>query len=59
VVVANKQNHPDAWTAQDLRIVLGLQPNVKVIPAVTTNKTSTKRVLDELFYSVLETYDTN
>jgi len=54
VVAANKQDLPDAWPPEDLRIALRLNSDVKVIPCVATNKESVKRVLLELLYLVLE-----
>ncbi|MCS7287349.1 MAG: ATP/GTP-binding protein [Anaerolineae bacterium] len=54
VVAANKQDLPDAWSPEDIRIALRLNSNVKVIPCVATEKESVKRVLLELLYLVLE-----
>ncbi|HBY93452.1 MAG: ATP/GTP-binding protein [Ardenticatenaceae bacterium] len=57
VIAANKQDLPDAWSAEDLKIVLGLEPDTKVLPCIARDRESVKRVLLELLYSVLETYD--
>jgi signal recognition particle receptor subunit beta len=57
VIAANKQDLSDAWTPDDLRIVLGLHASVKVLPCVARDKESVKRVLLELLYSILETYE--
>ncbi|HSM57146.1 MAG TPA: ATP/GTP-binding protein [Candidatus Sulfomarinibacteraceae bacterium] len=54
VVAANKQDHEDAWEPDDLRIILRLNSNVKVLPCVAFDKESVKNVLLELLYSVLE-----
>lgn len=54
VVAANKQDLPDAWSTEDLRIALKINRNVKVLPCVATNKDSVKNVLLELLYSILE-----
>jgi hypothetical protein len=54
VVAANKQDHPDAWTPEDLRIALRIEDNVKVLPCVATDKESVKNVLLELLYAILE-----
>jgi len=54
VVAANKQDMADAWAAEDLRIALRIDPQVKVIPCVAMDKDSVKNVLLELLYSVLE-----
>jgi small GTP-binding protein len=58
VVAANKQDHPDAWTPDDLRIALRIEENVKLLPCIATNKESVKNVLLELLYSILEEMDT-
>lgn len=57
VVAANKQDHGDAWEPEDLRIILGLSNDVKVLPCVAFDKESVKNVLLELLYSVLERMD--
>jgi len=54
VVAANKQDLPDAWSAEDLRIALQLDSNAKIVPCVARDKESVKRVLLELLYSILE-----
>ncbi len=53
VVAANKQDHPEAWTPDDLRIALRLDPAVKLLPCVATDRESVKSVLLELLYSIL------
>lgn len=57
VVAANKQDQEDAWDPEDLRIILRLRPEVKVLPCVALNKESVKNVLLELLYSILEQLD--
>lgn len=57
VIAANKQDLPNAWPPDDLKIVLGLEPEIKVLPCVARDKESVKRVLLELLYSILEMYD--
>jgi uncharacterized protein len=57
VVAANKQDKDDAWEPEDLRIILRLDPEVKVLPCVAVNKESVKNVLLELLYSILEQLD--
>lgn len=57
VVAANKQDHADAWEPDDLRIILSLGMDVKVLPCVALDKESVKNVLLELLYSVLERMD--
>lgn len=57
VVAANKQDHEDAWSPEDLRIALRIDPQVKVLACVATDKESVKSVLLELLYSILELMD--
>ena len=54
VVAANKQDYPDAWEVEDLRIALKLDPKVKMLPCVASDKEMVKKVLLELLYSILE-----
>jgi small GTP-binding protein len=54
VVAANKQDMPDAWNTEDLRIALRIEDNVKLLPCVAKDKESVKTVLLELLYSILE-----
>jgi uncharacterized protein len=53
VVAANKQDHPEAWAVEDLRIALRLDPAIKLLPCVATKKDTVKTVLLELLYSIL------
>lgn len=57
VVAANKQDHEDAWDPDDMRIILKMNPSVKVLPCVALDKESVKNVLLELLYSILEQLD--
>jgi len=57
VIAANKQDFEDAWTPDDLRIALKVNPSIKVLPCVATDKETVKSVLLELLYSILETMD--
>jgi hypothetical protein len=54
VVAANKQDVPDAWSPDDLRIALRVDNGIKVLPCVATDRESVKSVLLELLYCVLE-----
>src|SRR5258708_30310860 len=58
VVAANKQDIPDAWPADDLRIALRIEENVKLLPCVAKDKESVKNVLLQLLDSILEEMDT-
>lgn len=53
VVAANKQDLPDAWELEDMRLALRLDPNIKFLPCVAFDKESVKNVLLELLYSIL------
>lgn len=55
VVAANKQDMEDAWSPDDLRIALKVQPRIKLLPCVATDRESVKNVLLELLYTILET----
>jgi signal recognition particle receptor subunit beta len=57
VVAANKQDQDDAWSPEDLRIALRIDPQVKVLPCVATDRDSVKTVLLELLYSILDIMD--
>jgi small GTP-binding protein len=54
VVAANKQDLEDAWEAEDMRIALRLDPHVKLLTCVASDKETVKNVLLELLYSILE-----
>lgn len=58
VVAANKQDMEEAWPAEDLRIALRIDDNVKLLPCVAKDKEKVKVVLLELLYSILEEMDT-
>ena len=53
VVAANKQDAADAWELDDMRHALRLDPKVKLLPCVATDKATVKNVLLELLYSIL------
>jgi signal recognition particle receptor subunit beta len=55
VVAATKQDMPDAWAPEDIKIVLGLADNVPVLPCVGLDRESVKGVLLALLYAILET----
>lgn len=53
VVAAGKQDLPDAWELDDMRVALRLEDDVKLIPCVSTEKEAVKTVLLELLESIL------
>ncbi len=57
VVAANKQDMPDAWSTEDLRIALKIDKSIKVLPCVATDKESVKNTVLELLYSILESIE--
>jgi small GTP-binding protein len=54
VVAANKQDHPDAWDPEDMKIALRLDEDVKLLPCVATDRDKVRNVLLELLYTILE-----
>lgn len=54
VVAANKQDLPDAWSPDDVRIALKIEKDVKVLGCVARDKETVKEVLLELLYSILD-----
>ena len=57
IVAANKQDLPDAWELEDIRLALRLDPKIKILPCTAKKKSSVKTVLLELLYSILEEMD--
>jgi small GTP-binding protein len=57
VVAANKQDQPDAWDIDDMRIALRLDSSLKLLPCIAIDKESVKSVLLELLYSILAEMD--
>lgn len=57
IVVANKQDCPDAWSVEDIRVALRLDPAIKLLPCVAKKRSEVKNVLLELLYAILEEMD--
>lgn len=57
VVAANKQDRPDAWDLEDMRVALRLDPSKKLLSCVAPHKESVKSVLLELLYGILAEMD--
>ena len=57
VVAANKQDRPDAWDIDDMRIALRLDSSIKLLPCIAVDRESVKNVLLELLYSILMEMD--
>jgi len=45
VVAANKQDKPNAWSPEELRLALRLPPQIKVLPCSANDRESVKSVL--------------
>jgi hypothetical protein len=58
VVAANKQDLPEAWELEDLRIALRLDPAVKLLGCAARDREKVKDVLLELLYSILAEMET-
>ena len=54
VIAANKQDRPNAWSPEELRLALRLPQETKVLPCVATNRDNVKNVLLELLYVILQ-----
>jgi small GTP-binding protein len=54
IVAANKQDGEDAWSPEDLKIAMGLDADVRVVPCIARDRASVKQVLLDLLYLVLE-----
>jgi len=59
IVAANKQDMEDAWEPSDIKIVLRLDSNAKVLPCIAMDRESVKSILLELLYSILEQYNSS
>ena len=53
IVAANKQDRQDAWDLEDMRIALRLDPKVKLLDCVATDKEKVKTILLELLFTIL------
>ena len=54
VVAANKQDKPNAWSPDELRLALRLPAHVKVLPCRANDRDSVKNVLLELLEVILQ-----
>jgi small GTP-binding protein len=59
IVAVNKQDLPDAWDVEDIRLALRLDPSVKILPCIAKKKSSVKTVLLELLYAILDEVEGN
>ena len=57
VVAANKQDLEDSWDIEDMKIALRMNPEIKLLPCIATDKESVKSALLELLYSILAEMD--
>lgn len=54
VIAANKQDHENAWSPDELRLALRLNSDVKIMPCVATDREAVKSVLLELLYVIMQ-----
>ncbi len=52
VIAANKQDRPNAWAPDELRLALRQPEHIKVLPCVASDRESVKSVLLELLYVI-------
>lgn len=53
ILVANKQDQPDAWEAEDIRLGLAISPDIEVIGCDARNKQDVKDAVVTLLYRIL------
>ena len=53
VVAASKQDLPEAWDLEDMRVALRLENGIKIIRCISTDKETVKNILIELLESIL------
>jgi signal recognition particle receptor subunit beta len=51
-LVCNRQDHPMAWSAEDIRLGLGIPNDILVKPCVSTNMQSVKEIVIDLLYAI-------
>ena len=54
VLVANKQDVPGAWSAEDLRVGLGIPDDILVVPCIAHVVKSVKEAVLQLLYQIFE-----
>lgn len=54
MLVANKQDHPDAWPAEDIRLGLGLPDSIQVVGCTATDIKDVKHAIVQLLYCILD-----
>ena len=54
IIAANKQDDADAWPPEDLKIAMGLDDHIRVLPCVSMLKESVKDILVQLLEVILE-----
>jgi signal recognition particle receptor subunit beta len=53
VVAASKQDLPDAWELDDMRVALRLDEGARILPCVSTDKETVKTILLQLLENIL------
>ena len=54
-LVCNRQDHPMAWSEDDIRLGLGIPDDILVKPCVATSMQSVKDVVIDLLYAIWRT----
>lgn len=52
VLVANKQDQPNAWSADDIRLGLRIPSDIPVVPCVANDRSQVKKAVITLFNSI-------
>lgn len=52
VLVANKQDQPDAWSPDDIRMGLGIPDTIAVLPCTASQTASVKEVVLQTLYHI-------
>lgn len=54
VLVANKQDQPEAWTTQQLRVRLGTDGDIQILPCIANDPDTAEMVVIELLKQILQ-----
>ena len=54
IVVANKQDHPDAWDADDIRFAVNIPMSVPVLPCVASEIEYVREAVIQLLYQIFK-----
>lgn len=54
VMAANKQNHYQAWSTNDLKVMLRIDDDIPVLPCIATDFEVVKNVVLRMMYTIFE-----